>query len=142
MKTAKIKSSKFTRKWDGDNGTVFYHDIELDNGDKGSIGTKEQDPEWLNVGQSLNYELTPSKDEKYPPKIKRVTDKPQGGGKPGGYQKEPFEEKAVASAYNQTAVLFSHKAVEEGKSFTLAQYIKSANEVYDAMLATAKRGRV
>jgi hypothetical protein len=47
-KKAKITRTTFKQEWKGDKGSVFYHDIELDNGDKGSIGAKEQMPAKLN----------------------------------------------------------------------------------------------
>lgn len=54
---SKIKSSKFVSEWAGQNGIVYYHEIELDNGDKGQIGTKEKNPDKLNVGQELTYTI-------------------------------------------------------------------------------------
>lgn len=142
MKNAKIVASKFNREWspaDNPDNVTYYHDIELDNGDKGSCGAKEKNPQTLAVHQILTYTIEESPKGN---KIKRVTENKWSGNKGNGsYSKEPFEERAVASAYNQTAVLFSHKAVEEGKSFTIDQYITASNKVYDAMLVTAKRGK-
>lgn len=56
-KKAKITRTVFKNEWKGQNGSVFYHDIELDNGDKGSIGAKEQMPAKLNPGQELTYTI-------------------------------------------------------------------------------------
>jgi hypothetical protein len=40
-KKAKIKRTVFKNEWTSPQGSkVFFHDIELDNGDKGSIGAK------------------------------------------------------------------------------------------------------
>lgn len=61
-KTAKITRTTFKQKWTGGGGnTVFYHDIELDNGDKGSIGAKEEMPSKLNPGSTLTYTIDGNK---------------------------------------------------------------------------------
>lgn len=39
-------------------GSLYYRDIELENGDKGRIGTKSESPDWLVVGKELNYTLS------------------------------------------------------------------------------------
>ncbi len=74
-KKAKITRTVFKNEWKGDKGSVFYHDIELDNGDKGSIGSKEMNPAKLNPGQELTYTIENGK-------IKAVA--PAGGGFQGG----------------------------------------------------------
>lgn len=57
MKTSKITKCEFTREWNGSNGTIYYHSIELDNGDFGDIGTKEKLPAKLSPGAEINYEI-------------------------------------------------------------------------------------
>ena len=52
MKTAKITASSFVREWTGANGTIYYHDITLDNGDTGSVGTKEKNSPKIAVGET------------------------------------------------------------------------------------------
>lgn len=56
-KKAKIVKINFLSEWAGPNGKVYYHDIELSNGDKGQIGAKEKLPEKLGVGAELTYTL-------------------------------------------------------------------------------------
>jgi hypothetical protein len=82
-KTAKITRTTFKNQWAGPNGIVFYHDIELDNGDKGSIGAKDQMPAKLNPGQSLTYTI--EADGRNGFKIKAVQEQKafMGGGKKG-----------------------------------------------------------
>ena len=55
-KTAKIKKILKVRKYDGQHGTTYYFTLEMDNGDKGEIGKKNETA--LNVGDSLTYETT------------------------------------------------------------------------------------
>jgi hypothetical protein len=56
-KKSKIKSCRFVSEWAGQNGIVYYHEIELDNGDRGQIGTKDRLPDKLGVGQELSYTI-------------------------------------------------------------------------------------
>lgn len=79
-KKARITRTVFVSEWNNPNGgQVYYHEVELDNGDKGQIGSKEKMPAKLNPGSELNYtiETTPRGN-----KIKAVMDKAQMfGGK-------------------------------------------------------------
>jgi hypothetical protein len=81
-KKAKITRTTFKNEWSGPNGTVYYHDVELDNGDKGSIGSKEKMPVKLNPGNELTYTIDGNK-------IKAVNAPGAGGGFAGGGKKGP-----------------------------------------------------
>lgn len=80
-KKAKITRTTFKSTWAGPNGNVYYHTVELDNGDKGEIGTKEQMPAKLNPGNELTYTIeTTDKGTK----IKAVNPAAAGGFTGGG----------------------------------------------------------
>jgi hypothetical protein len=81
-KKAKITRVTFKNEWTGNGNTVYYHDIELDNGDKGSIGSKEKMPARLNPGQELTYTIDNGK-------IKAVQAAAGAGGFNGGGKKGP-----------------------------------------------------
>ena len=81
MKTAAITKSWFKKEHKGTNGTLYYHLIELDNGDKGEIGSKTKDPEFLGVGKSLDYTITKSKNSNHADSIKRAAKEQSGGYK-------------------------------------------------------------
>ncbi len=57
MKTAKITACTFVREWTGATGTIYYHDITLDNGDSGSVGTKEKYSAKIAVGETVTYNI-------------------------------------------------------------------------------------
>lgn len=80
MKTAKVTEVNGCRRWDGNNGTVWYHSIVLDNGDVGSIGKKQENA--INVGDELTYEINGDR-------IKAVMPQGTGFGKSGGKQGSP-----------------------------------------------------
>jgi len=79
-KTAKITRTTFVSEWMSPQGSqVYYHSIELDNGDLGQIGSKEKMPEKLNPGHELTYTIEATSRGN---KIKAVTE--NKGFKPGG----------------------------------------------------------
>lgn len=83
-KTAKITRTVFVSEWSNpQGGKVYYHDVELDNGDKGQIGSKENMPSKLSPGNMLTYTIESTTRGN---KIKAVS--PQGGG----FQKKPAQD--------------------------------------------------
>lgn len=67
-KTSKIKSVTFKNEWNNPKGGVlYYHEIELENGDKGQIGTKKPNP--FAIGDDLTYTIEQTEKGN---KIKRV----------------------------------------------------------------------
>lgn len=81
MKTkSKIVKSSFTKEWDNPKGGIIYfHDLELEDGTKGQIGSKTKEPDFLNVGKEIEVEVT---EGKYGNKLKRVVENNfSGGGK-------------------------------------------------------------
>jgi len=57
MKKGKVTKCQFTREWDGPSGTIYYHNIVIDNGDHGSVGTKEKMPAKLSEGSEIWYSI-------------------------------------------------------------------------------------
>jgi hypothetical protein len=55
QKTAKIVAITGTRPRESKNGTVHYISVEMDNGDKGTVGKKT--PDALKIGDELTYTL-------------------------------------------------------------------------------------
>ena len=81
MNTSKIKSCSFKKEYDSKYGTFYSHKIELEDGVEGEISAKSQNPDYLQPGKELTYEVKSEND--YGKKLKRVT--PQGGGG-GGFK--------------------------------------------------------
>jgi hypothetical protein len=79
MKTAIVEDVRSIRKWEGPNGTVFYHEIVLDNGDFGSIGKKTEDS--IHIGDELTYTIELHDRGN---RIKAVNPQFGGGGNGGG----------------------------------------------------------
>ena len=57
-KTAKILKCTFTRDWlNPKKQLVYYHLLQLDNGDVGTIGTMEKTPDKIKEGTTINYTI-------------------------------------------------------------------------------------
>jgi hypothetical protein len=57
-KTAKVLKCTFTRDWlNPKKQLVYYHLLQLDNGDIGTIGTMEKNPDKIKEGTTINYTI-------------------------------------------------------------------------------------
>lgn len=61
MKSSKVKRIESVKPYNGQNGTVYYHCLEMDNGDKINIGKKKE----IQVGWELNYEIVEVGQQEY-----------------------------------------------------------------------------
>ena len=115
-KTSVIKSCVFTKEFKGDNGSVFYHNLTMENGDSGSIGAKEQNPPKLAVGQELTYTIETTERGN---KIKAVSNKPKFGGG-SGRPSEPIELKMATFSLSYAKDIVVSGKIETDKMFALA----------------------
>ena len=122
-KKAKIIESKFIKEWTGDKGTVYYHDIKLDNGDHGQIGTKERLPDKIAVGQELTYTI---EEGQYGSRIKAVQ---QSGG--GGYKGKQIDPKQQMISFSMS---YTKDLVVAGK-VDLKDMSKYFDLIYHAMIS-------
>ena len=106
MKKAKIKSVGAPKEYKNDKGTFYYFQIEMENGDKGSIGSKDSSPSFLSVGSELSYEFTETDKGN---KIKRVNENPFRGG---GGSKFDSTGMMIGNALNNTTLLINAGKVD------------------------------
>lgn len=57
-KTSKITSCTFKTEWQGQKGLIYFHELKLENGDSGSIGTMTKNPPELSPGKEITYTIT------------------------------------------------------------------------------------
>lgn len=126
--TSKIIRTVFKNEWSGQNGTVFYHEVELENGDKGQIGCRDKEPEWLNPGKELTYTL--EKTDKGN-KIKKVNAKPSFGG-----NKSPASPASFALSYAKDIVIASW-GEHSPKKMNSEELFNIADKMYNWMKARA-----
>lgn len=104
MKKSKITKIQFTKPWDSGIGTVYFHDIEFENGDKGQAGFKSEVPADYEIGTEHEYELTPNANPQYAGKLKFI--KPNSGGGKGGFSK-PANNAGFALSYAKDILIAS-----------------------------------
>lgn len=54
----KVKEVKSIKEWSNDKGTVYYHNLVMENGDKINIGKRKK----LSIGDQIDYEIIGDKD--------------------------------------------------------------------------------
>lgn len=124
-KTAKITRTVFKNEWaNPKGGSIYYHEIELDNGDKGQIGTKEKEPAKLNPGQILTYTLEQTGNGT---RIKVVN-----GGVAPGMKRAAGSNASFAMAYAKDVVIGSW-AEHSPKKLTSEELFKIAEKMYQWM---------
>lgn len=119
----KITRTVFVSEWTNpQGGQVYYHTIELDNGDSGQIGSKEKMPSKLNPGSELTYTIENTSRGN---KIKAIVppNNFKGGGRPSV---EPRVQMiSFAAAYTKDLVV-------AGK-FSMNDFEKEFNRIYNIM---------
>lgn len=111
-KRAKITRTTFVSEWNNPKGgQIYYHKIELDNGDVGQIGSKEKMPAKLNPGSELHYTIEATDKGN---KIKAVMENSGGGFNRG---KTPIDPRAqfigFSSAYAKDLVVSGKLDIKE-----------------------------
>ena len=61
MKTSKVKTIQEVKEWGEGDRKTYYHNLEMDNGDKINIGKKAR----LEVGAELHYEIIGDEQHEY-----------------------------------------------------------------------------
>lgn len=91
-KTATITKVGPIKSWNGTNGTIFYHSIQLDNGDAGSLGKKSEGA--VKEGDQITYKLEHGD---FGNKIKEIPTAPAGRGSGSGYSFNVGRKSSTAS---------------------------------------------
>ena len=123
-KTSTILKCTFTKEWKNPKGAiVYYHLLQLENGDVGNIGTMEKTPAKIKEGTKITYELNDDK-------LKLVSDfsssaKSKGGGG-GVYKKREMTDEeflGYAWSYAKDLIVAGKKAKDFDELKTLARAI-------------------
>jgi hypothetical protein len=124
-KTGKITRTVFVSEWTNpQGGQVYYHTIELDNGDSGQIGSKEKMPVKLNPGSELTYTIEATSRGN---KIKAVTQN-QGSPFKGRQSVDPKTQMiSFAMAYTKDLVVAGKVPLE-----TMSSYF---DKIYTVMIS-------
>jgi len=119
MTTSKIKEINHIKPWNGDKGTIYYHNLVMENGDKINIGkAKEQQ-----IGWELTYEITGDTQQEFR-KAKAV--QPEGGF---DQQKGTYQKKSTGST--------ASFALSYAKDFCIEQISAGNNQTPNDVTAVA-----
>jgi hypothetical protein len=124
-KTSKITRTTFVNEWSGGMSVVYYHEIELANGDKGQIGSKEKMPAKLNPGSELTYTIESTSRGN---KIKAVV--PAGNqfqGKGRAMPEPRIQMISFAAAYTKDLIV--------GDKVGMQDFEKEFNKIYNVMIS-------
>lgn len=124
-KTSKITRTVFVSEWSGPSGQVYYHEIELANGDKGQIGSKEKMPSKLNPSSDLTYTIESGS---HGNKIKAVVPPTQGFKSGGRPQIDPKQQVATMS------MSYCKDLIVAGK-VGMHDLEKDFNRIYNAIMS-------
>lgn len=108
IKKGKVVRAEYTGKtWQGPKGTIHYHDIEFDNGDKGQYGSINEAQGKFIIGAISEYELIPNNNPQYPAKIKPV--QLQNGQSSNGQSSGKFQKGGNGNGrFDPTTMLLSY----------------------------------
>jgi hypothetical protein len=126
MKTSKISKINFVKTWSGEKGTVYYHDIEFENGDKGQAGFKSECPAEYEIGTTHDYEST--ENGQYAPKLKFI----KAGGFTGkaGFSK-PANNAGFALSYAKDIMIASMSKESKTDALTSDHCLKLADKFFN-----------
>lgn len=87
-KTARVVRVLKIRPWEGPHGTVFYHELMLDNGDIGEVGKKKENA----FAEGDIFGPYTAEESQYGVKFKEIKETPFGGGGGGKGGGKPFSD--------------------------------------------------
>ena len=103
IKTSKIKVVKSIKPYNGTNGTVYYHLLDMENGDKINIGKKKE----LQVSEEICYQMIEVGQQEY---NKSKSAQPEQPAFTGGFKKQQGTTASFALAYAKDWCLGLHNA--------------------------------
>lgn len=126
MKTAQIEAVELKNTWTSKRGeTMYTHTVTLSNGETGDINAKSELPEFLKVGETLNYN---SMEDKFGKKFTRIQLQDPGTPSHGAFKKgqdweDPERQKKIIrqSSLAQAVAYFSGKTATDGQVLALAE---------------------
>lgn len=124
----------FNREWNGPSGTIYYFDIEFEDGTSGQFGTTKREQNKFFIGTEVTY----SKEEKQSPrgsyfKIDKVNTDGGGGGNYGSRKSDPKTERSImANVALECALVCIHKMNLMGSvTKDLSSVFSLSNKFYD-----------
>lgn len=124
---SKISKISFVKPWSGERGTVYFHDIEFENGDKGQAGLNKEEPTEYGVGTEHEYALIANGN--YAAKIKFL----KQGGSGGGVKKQTGGNASFALSYSKDILVASWENEAAPMRLTTKEMFSLADKMYEWM---------
>ncbi len=132
-KTSKVtKVEQNVKSWSNSYGTMFDHNLEMENGDKGVYSSKSADCKYK-VGSDITYTIQANGN--FPSKIKPVQGNNSFSGGWGGAKYEPKNQEVITalSCLSSASTLYSLQ-----KAVTVEQVIATADAFYVFAMGKSK----
>lgn len=124
----------FNREWNGQNGLIYFFDIEFEDGTVGQFGTTKREQDKFVIGTDVTY----TKEEKQNQrgtwyKIDKVKQDTGGGGYSGNRKSDPKTERSImANVALECALVCIHKLnLKSSVTKDLSSVFSLSNKFYD-----------
>tara|TARA_Y100000356_G_scaffold67629_1_gene55493 strand:+ start:104 stop:586 length:483 start_codon:yes stop_codon:yes gene_type:complete len=132
IKTAKISKVNNKKEWQGPKGTIIYHDLIMDNGDKINIGKKKDQIE----GWDITYEITGDVGQQEYVKAKAA--QPEGGFSRSFSGSSKNNKQITELACLKVAATISAAYIGQGHKVNTDDVIRLKNELVNDILRAEK----
>ena len=132
IKTAKISKVNNKKEWKGPKGTIIYHDLIMDNGDKINIGKKKDQIE----GWDITYEITGDVGQQEYVKAKAA--QPEGGFSRSFSGSSKNNKQITELACLKVAATISAAYIGQGHKVNTDDVIRLKNELVNDILRAEK----
>ena len=132
MKTSKIKKVSYTGDWKAPNGDMlYYHLIELENGEQGNVATAEKYASKIEVGKEVSYTINGNKIKLSQPDGAEST--PQNYSGNNSSRKPSYNRKKTPEDFLGYACSYAKDMVIAGKATAkdIKAYEVAAQKIYD-----------
>lgn len=126
-KKSKVKSASFKKEWKGREGTMFDHNIEFENGDKGVYQSNQKEQTTFKQGEEVDYSIV----SRLRNGFTDIVIKPAFKNRSGGNFKKSYEKNYKAD-FISFAASYTKDLVVAGK-VELKQFRKTFQTMYDVM---------
>lgn len=131
QKTGKVTNASFKKEWNGKFGTMYDHNIEFANGDKGVYTSKKKEQDTFKVGEEVAYTIETVERNGYTNvRIAPVSESKSGfGGKSFAPKNYKADFISFAASYTKDLIVAGKAELKDfGKTFD-AMYKKMADKL-------------
>lgn len=125
-KKGKVTSANFKKDWTGKFGTMYDHNIEFANGDKGVYTSKKKDQDTFKVGEEVAYTIETVERNGYKNDVIKPVEK-------GGFGARGFAPKNYKADFISFAASYAKDLMVAGKLPDGMKFEATFNMIYGVM---------